>query len=170
MAARILDGKQIAADMRAEIKQEVEALTAKGVVPGLGVLLVGDDPASRSYVTAKEKACEEAGIYSDEQKLPAEATKEQILDVVKAFNADDKIHGILVQLPLPDGAIEQEVIATIDPLNFRTSTMYDKASRVIAVKDAEDNITTTTYDKAGNIKSILKSLRVWLAKTRVALF
>ena len=115
MTAKILDGKAIAAEMRAEIARDVAALRQEGLVPGLGVLLVGENPASRSYVTAKEKACAEAGIYSDEVKLPATASKTEILEVVQAFNRDSRIHGILVQLPLPDPAIEQEVISAIDP-------------------------------------------------------
>lgn len=115
MAASILDGKQIAADIRAEIKERVSTLKEKGVVPGLGVLLVGDDPASRSYVTAKERACEEAGIYSKEVKLRADASHEDILAVVQDFNADDQIDGILVQLPLPDSSMEQSVIEAIAP-------------------------------------------------------
>jgi 5,10-methylene-tetrahydrofolate dehydrogenase/methenyl tetrahydrofolate cyclohydrolase len=73
MAAKIIDGKQIAADIRAELKAEVGKLAAKGITPGLGVILVGADPASVSYVTAKEKACGEIGIYSDDNRLPAEA-------------------------------------------------------------------------------------------------
>ena len=115
MSARILDGKAIAAAMRAEMTAEVAGLRERGLVPGLGVLLVGEDPASRSYVTAKERACAETGIYSREEVLPAAAGKEAILGVVADFNADERIDGILVQLPLPDGAIEQEVIAAIDP-------------------------------------------------------
>lgn len=115
MAAKILDGKQIAQDIRAEIKTRVSGLQEQGIVPGLGVLLVGDDPASRSYVTAKERACEEAGIYSEEIKLPATATYDEILDVVRKFNTDDKINGILVQLPLPDSSMEQSVIEEIVP-------------------------------------------------------
>jgi methylenetetrahydrofolate dehydrogenase (NADP+)/methenyltetrahydrofolate cyclohydrolase len=115
MAAKLLDGKQIAADIRAEIKARVSELKEKGVVPGLGVLLVGEDPASRSYVTAKERACEEAGIYSKEVKLPAEATHAEILHVVEEFNQDEQIDGILVQLPLPDSSMEQSVIEAIRP-------------------------------------------------------
>jgi methylenetetrahydrofolate dehydrogenase (NADP+)/methenyltetrahydrofolate cyclohydrolase len=115
MAAKILDGKAIAQDIRAELKARVAELKKQGIVPGLGVLLVGDDPASRSYVTAKEKACEETGLYSREIKLPATASHKEILDVVKAFNADNQIDGILVQLPLPDSSMEQSVIEAINP-------------------------------------------------------
>ena len=115
MTAKILDGKAIAQDIRAELKARVTELKKQGVVPGLGVLLVGDDPASRSYVTAKEKACEETGLYSREIKLPATASHKEILDVVNAFNADKQIDGILVQLPLPDSSMEQSVIEAINP-------------------------------------------------------
>jgi len=115
MTAQRLDGKAVAAELRQEIKQETELLTQQGVRPGLGVILVGDDPASRSYVSAKEKACEEAGILSREIKMPATATKEEILKEVQGLNEADDIHGILVQLPLPDSSIEEEVLQTILP-------------------------------------------------------
>ncbi|MCU0856891.1 MAG: bifunctional methylenetetrahydrofolate dehydrogenase/methenyltetrahydrofolate cyclohydrolase FolD [Pontiellaceae bacterium] len=115
MSAKILDGKAIAQDIRAELKIRTAALREQGIVPGLGVLLVGDDPASRSYVTAKEKACGETGLYSREIKLPSTASHKEILDVVHAFNADDRIDGILVQLPLPDSSMEQSVIEAINP-------------------------------------------------------
>ncbi len=116
MSARILDGKSIAAELRAEIAAAVAAMkAATGRVPGLGVVLVGDNPASRSYVTAKEKACAAAGIHSREINLPAQSSREEILAAVRALNADDAIDGILVQLPLPDSSIEREVIEAIDP-------------------------------------------------------
>jgi len=115
MAARIIDGKAIAAEMRQELAERVAVLKGRGVVPGLGVLLVGDDPASRSYVTAKEKACAKIGIYSDERRLPAESGMDEILRVVQAFNRDERIHGVLVQLPLPEPGMEREVLAAIDP-------------------------------------------------------
>jgi len=115
MSAKILNGKEISAEMREELKQEIVELKAQGVTPGLGVLLVGDDPASRSYVTAKEKCCADLGMYSSEKKLPATASREEILAEVNAFNNDAAVHGILVQLPLPDASIEQEVIDTIKP-------------------------------------------------------
>jgi len=116
MVARLLDGKSLAADLRAEIAADVAALkAATGRVPGLAVVLVGDDPASRSYVTGKGKACAAAGIYSRQLDLPATATREEILATVRALNADDAIDGILVQLPLPDSSIEREIIEAIDP-------------------------------------------------------
>ncbi|MEX2606009.1 MAG: tetrahydrofolate dehydrogenase/cyclohydrolase catalytic domain-containing protein [Kiritimatiellia bacterium] len=115
MTAQKLDGKSVSAEMRAEIKQQTGELIARGIRPGLGVILVGDDPASRSYVSAKEKACEQAGILSREVLLPAEAGKADILDQVHRMNESDELHGILVQLPLPDTSIEEEVLNTILP-------------------------------------------------------
>ena len=116
MSARILDGKSIASTLRAEMAVSVAALKEKqGVVPGLGVVLVGDNPASRSYVTGKEKACAAAGIYSREVNLPGHSSREEILAAVRALNADPDIDGILVQLPLPEASIEREVIEAIDP-------------------------------------------------------
>lgn len=115
MTAQIIDGKQVAADMRAELKEEVAELKEKGIVPGLGVILVGEDPASKSYVTAKERACEEIGIYSDDNRLPEDATQEELMAVVERMNKDPKINGILVQLPLPKHLNEAEVLLAIDP-------------------------------------------------------
>jgi len=115
MTAHIIDGKQIAAQMREEIRTEVAALREQGIVPGLGVVLVGDDPASRSYVTAKEKACEEAGIYSDDHRLPADTPQADLLALVGRMNADPKISGILVQLPLPKHIDESAVLLAIRP-------------------------------------------------------
>jgi methylenetetrahydrofolate dehydrogenase (NADP+)/methenyltetrahydrofolate cyclohydrolase len=115
MTAQIIDGKQTAADMRAELKEQVAQLTAQGVRPGLAVVLVGEDPASKSYVTAKEKACEEIGIYSDDNRLPAETSEQDLLALVDKLNKDPKIHGILVQLPLPKHIDESKVLLAIDP-------------------------------------------------------
>jgi methylenetetrahydrofolate dehydrogenase (NADP+)/methenyltetrahydrofolate cyclohydrolase len=115
MTAQIIDGKQVAAEMREELKIQVAELTQKGVRPGLGVILVGDDPASRSYVTAKERACEEIGIYSDDNRLPADASQEDVLALVAKMNADPKIHGILVQLPLPKHIDDKVVLYAVDP-------------------------------------------------------
>ncbi|HOU22004.1 MAG TPA: bifunctional methylenetetrahydrofolate dehydrogenase/methenyltetrahydrofolate cyclohydrolase FolD [Kiritimatiellia bacterium] len=116
MSARILDGKALAAGLRAEIAAEVAAWQDKsGRAPGLGVVLAGDNPASRSYVTGKEKACAAAGILSREIHLPAAAGRAGILTAVQALNADETIDAVLVQLPLPDPAIERDIIEAIDP-------------------------------------------------------
>ena len=115
MTAQIIDGKQVAADMREELKVEVAKLKEQGIVPGLGVILVGEDPASQSYVTAKERACENIGIYSDDNRLPAESSQEDLMALVEKMNNDPKINGILVQLPLPKGINEAEVLLAIDP-------------------------------------------------------
>lgn len=115
MAAKIIDGKQVAADMREELKREVAELKKKGIVPGLGVVLVGEDPASKSYVTAKEKACEEIGIYSDDNRLPANTSQKDLMALIEKMNNDPKINGILVQLPLPKGLNEAEVLLKISP-------------------------------------------------------
>ncbi len=115
MAAKIIDGKQVAADMRAELKQKVAQLKEKGIVPGLAVVLVGDDPASRSYVTAKERACEEAGIFSNDNRLSEDTTQQELMALVDKLNKDPKINGILVQLPLPKHLNESEVLLAIDP-------------------------------------------------------
>jgi len=115
MTATIIDGKQVAADVRAELKAEVATLKAKGIVPGLGVILVGDDPASNSYVTAKERTCEELGIYSDDNRLPADTSQDELMALIGKMNADPRINGILVQLPLPKHMNESEVLFAIDP-------------------------------------------------------
>jgi methylenetetrahydrofolate dehydrogenase (NADP+)/methenyltetrahydrofolate cyclohydrolase len=115
MTAKIIDGKQIAADMRAKLRADVAALAKKGVVPGLGVILVGDDPASKSYVTAKQKACEEIGIYSDDNRLSASISQKELMSHINRLNKDPRIHGILTQLPLPDTIDELEVLMAIDP-------------------------------------------------------
>lgn len=115
MTARIIDGKQVAADIRAELKAEVAKLKEQGIVPGLGVILVGDDPASNSYVTAKERTCEELGIHSDDNRLPAETSQDELMRLIEKMNADPKINGILVQLPLPKHMNESEVLFAIDP-------------------------------------------------------
>jgi methylenetetrahydrofolate dehydrogenase (NADP+)/methenyltetrahydrofolate cyclohydrolase len=115
MTAQIIDGKQVAADMREELKAKVAKLKEQGIVPGLAVVLVGEDPASKSYVTAKERACEETGIYSDDNRLPAETSQEELMAMVDKLNKDPKINGILVQLPLPKHLNEGEVLLAIDP-------------------------------------------------------
>ncbi|MBR6735133.1 MAG: bifunctional methylenetetrahydrofolate dehydrogenase/methenyltetrahydrofolate cyclohydrolase FolD [Kiritimatiellae bacterium] len=116
MSAKTIDGKKLAERTRAEIAAGVAALKAeKGVTPGLAVILVGNNPASVSYVTAKEKACRDAGMISCEIRMPADAAEDAVIDAVKSLNADSTIHGILVQLPLPKGISEKRVIDAISP-------------------------------------------------------
>jgi methylenetetrahydrofolate dehydrogenase (NADP+)/methenyltetrahydrofolate cyclohydrolase len=113
--AEILDGKKIAADMRDRIRGETEALAHRGVRPGLAVILVGEDPASVSYVSAKEKALAEAGMFSLDRRLPESTQEDELIRLVEACNADPRIDGILVQLPLPKHINEQKVLLRVDP-------------------------------------------------------
>ena len=116
MKAQLIDGKKLAAETRAEIARGVATLKAeKGVTPGLAVILVGDNPASVSYVTAKEKACWEAGMLSREIRMPATVAEDELIAEIAKLNADPAIHGILVQLPLPKGFSEKRVIDAIAP-------------------------------------------------------
>ncbi len=115
MTADLIDGRAIAEDVRAEVARGVDELADRGVRPGLGVVLVGDDPASASYVRMKTRACEEAGIETRDVKLPSDAGQGEILERVESLNGDDRIHGILVQLPLPDHVDERTVMERIDP-------------------------------------------------------
>lgn len=115
MTATIIDGKQVAQDIRAELKNTVRELAKKNIIPGLGVILVGDDPASASYVKAKERACEEIGLYSDDNRLPADTSEKDLLDLIDRMNNDPKINGILVQLPLPKHINENAVLLAINP-------------------------------------------------------
>ncbi len=111
--ATIIDGKAISAAVRADVAAEVAALKEKGIVPGLAVIIVGDDPASRVYVNNKKKACAEAGIYSEEFALPADTTQDELLALVESLNNRSDINGILCQLPLPAQLDEKAVIAAI---------------------------------------------------------
>lgn len=113
--AELIDGKAIAADMRQEIAADTSTLISQGITPGLAVVLVGEDPASRVYVSMKEKACASAGIFSDEHKLPAETSEEDLLALIARLNADERIDGILVQLPLPEHIDEAKVLEAISP-------------------------------------------------------
>jgi methylenetetrahydrofolate dehydrogenase (NADP+)/methenyltetrahydrofolate cyclohydrolase len=111
----IIDGKKIAQEVRNEVKKEVEELKKKGIAPGLAVVLVGENPASLVYVRQKEKACEEVGIVSYKYTLPEDTTEEKLLSVVDELNNEERIHGILVQLPLPEHLDEKRVIEEISP-------------------------------------------------------
>ena len=113
--AKILDGKAVSAHVREQVKAEVEALAKQGVPVGLAVIIVGDDPASRTYVNNKKKACAAAGIRSEEYALPAETTQEALLALVETLNKKPDVNGILCQLPLPAHLDEKAVIAAIAP-------------------------------------------------------
>ena len=113
--AKILNGKEVSQRIKDELRTEVEALKSKGVEPGLAVIIVGDDPASRVYVDNKKKACAYIGIRSEEYALPATTTQEELLALVQELNGRADINGILVQLPLPKHLNEEIVINTIDP-------------------------------------------------------
>ncbi len=115
MSAKLIDGKAIASDLHSQLTEEVKVLVAEGIRPGLAVVLVGDNPASMSYVTAKERACDKIGIYSRDLRLPADISQEKLLELVAELNIDPQINGILVQLPLPDGFNEETVINAISP-------------------------------------------------------
>ncbi len=112
---QIINGKVISAAIKAEIRSETEKMAAQGIVPGLAVVLVGEDPASMVYVRNKEKACAELGFYSEKHVLPSDITQEELLAKVHALNADDRIHGILVQLPLPRHLDARQITEAIAP-------------------------------------------------------
>lgn len=111
----ILDGKKIAAEVLAESQVEIDALKKEGITPGLAVVLVGEDPASQVYVNSKVRKCGEMGIYSRKIELPADSTQEEVLQIVRELNADNAIHGILVQSPPPPHIDESQIVDLIDP-------------------------------------------------------
>src|SRR5713101_542612 len=115
MAATLIDGKKISEDIKLEVKRDTEKLKAgRGITPGLAFILVGENPASQSYVRMKGKACEEMGFYSVTERLPADTTEAYLLKLIDQFNDDLRIHGILVQLPLPKHISEEKILTAID--------------------------------------------------------
>ncbi|WYP25206.1 bifunctional methylenetetrahydrofolate dehydrogenase/methenyltetrahydrofolate cyclohydrolase FolD [Alkalihalobacillus sp. FSL W8-0930] len=115
MTAELMNGKELAASKQAEMKERVQALTEQGIVPGLAVILVGDNQASQTYVRSKQRSCEKAGIHSELRHLSDETTEEELLNHIRELNEDPTIDGILVQLPLPKQISEQAVIEAISP-------------------------------------------------------
>jgi len=115
MAAKIISGNEVAAEIRAELKERVAELKEKGIFPGLGVVLVGEDPASVSYVTSKAKGSQEIGMFEETIRLPGDVAEEEVLKVIDNLNKDPKFSGILVQLPLPDHISVEKVISYISP-------------------------------------------------------
>ena len=115
--AKLISGKEVSTQIRQKIREQAQQLREdRGIQPGLAVILVGNDPASQIYVRNKQRACEEVGFHAFEYKLNENATEEQLLDLIGVLNKDNKVHGILVQMPLPDHLDEQLVIKTISPL------------------------------------------------------
>ncbi len=115
MSAEVISGKEMAASIREEIRERVADLKGSGLTPGLAVVLLGEDPASQVYVRSKNKAATEAGIFSRQITLPGDTSEDELLGVVAGLNADPEIHGVLVQLPLPDQIDEAKVLLAIDP-------------------------------------------------------
>ena len=136
----IMDGKTIAEKARENIKKEVAKLRHKGVTPGLAVIIVGDDPASRIYVNNKKKACNKALIHSEEYALSKNTTQESLIDLIKVLNGKEDINGILVQLPLPDHIDESAVINAIDP----TSPTTARSSATWATTSASSTSTSSS--------------------------
>ena len=113
--AVLIDGKAVSAKVKEELRLKTAALKEKGIIPGLAVILVGEDPASKVYVRNKKKGCEEAGFYSEVHEMPAETTMDELLSKIDELKNNEKIHGILVQLPLPKHLDEKAVIDAIPP-------------------------------------------------------
>lgn len=113
--SELIDGKKISAEIQSKIKLEVDELKQKGITPGLAVVLVGNNPASKVYVSMKQKACNNLGIYSEEHKLEENTPQEILVELIKKLNSDNKINGILVQLPLPNQIDANAVLETIAP-------------------------------------------------------
>ncbi len=154
MTAQLIDGKAIASDIRREIRREIDARTERGYPePGLAVILVGEDPASRIYVRNKRRACEEAGIASRDYDLPPDTPEADILALIDELNADPAIHGILVQLPLPAHVNENEIIERIDPLKdvdgFHPYTVGRLAQRIPVLRPCTPHGIMTMLKRIG---------------------
>ena len=115
MNARIMDGKKIAEEVKANIKREVDSLRFRGISPCLATILIGDDPASQTYVRIKHKSCEEVGILSKNLQLPSDAKQEEAIKLIEALNEDPNVHGILIQLPIPGSIDGYELVERIHP-------------------------------------------------------
>lgn len=128
---KLIDGKKISSDIREELKAKIAKLQEeKGVTPGLAVILVGDDPASQVYVRNKERACKETGIYSEVLRLPADTTEEQLFSYIDGYNKNDRIHGLLVQFPVPGHLSQQRIIDRIDPSKDVDGLSYVNAGKL----------------------------------------
>jgi methylenetetrahydrofolate dehydrogenase (NADP+)/methenyltetrahydrofolate cyclohydrolase len=157
MTADLINGKALSASLREGIAEEVKDLKAKGVSPSLAVILVGDDPASHVYVGNKVKACQEVGIESLEHRLPATATAEEIASVIDALNADPKVHGILMQLPLPASLNADPLIQRIAPEKDVDGLTYINQGKLVA-GDKTGLVPCTPQGSLLLIRSVEKNL------------
>ena len=140
---KLIDGKKISSDIREELKAKIAKLQEeKGVTPGLAVILVGDDPASQVYVRNKERACKETGIYSEVLRLPADTTEEQLFSYIDGYNKNDRIHGLLVQFPVPGHLSQQRIIDRIDPSKDVDGLSYVNAGKLAS--GAADGLVSCT--------------------------
>ena len=154
MAAQLIDGKKIAGEIRREIRQQIDARTEQGIVrPGLAVILVGGDTASQIYVRNKRRGCEDAGIESRDYDLPPETPEDDILHLIDELNVDPTIHGILVQLPLPDHVNEMAIIERIHPIKdvdgFHPYTVGRLAQRIPVLRPCTPFGIMTLLDRIG---------------------
>ena len=136
MSAQILDGKALAASIKSELKTRVAALKDKGITPGLGTVLVGDDPGSHSYVSGKHRDCQDVGISSIRVDLPATASQNDVLSAIKELNASQECTGYIVQLPLPRGIDTQVILEAIDPAKDADGLHPLNLGRLVAGYDA----------------------------------
>ncbi len=113
--SKIIDGRKLAKKIEREVKEDADQLRAQGIIPCLASILVGDDPASKLYISLKHRACDRAGILAKDYHLPYDTSQKELIELIERLNQDDEVHGILVQLPLPESINEQEVMETIDP-------------------------------------------------------
>ncbi len=156
--ANVIDGKRIAAEMRAELTEEIAAIKGRGTTPGLAVVLVGEDPASQVYVRMKKRTCDELGIASFEHRLPDTTPEAELLALVAQLNADPKVHGILVQLPLPKQISEKKVLSAMDPdkdvdgfhpVNVGRMLIGDPVFVPCTPKGCQELLVRSGYDPAG---------------------
>ena len=154
--AKLIDGKAVSASVRAQVAEEVEQLKQQGVTPGLAVVIVGDDPASRTYVNNKKKACAQTGIYSEEYALPATTTQEELMELIEKLNNKKDINGILVQSPLQDIEIQGKECVVIGRSNI--------VGKPMAMLLLHNNGTVTIcHSKTKNLKEICKRADILVA-------
>jgi len=155
---KLMDGKALSGKLRAGVKEKTDEIKKQGITPGLAVVLVGEDAASQVYVRNKEKACEEVGFYSEVYRLPYETTEKELLDLIAKLNQDDKINGILVQLPVPEHINEDKVIDAIavekdvdgfSPANVGALVIGKNAFEPCTPKGCIELIKSIGYDMTG---------------------